>query len=48
MKTFKIASRVVAAWIAAALIFDVVMVYCHFFDQELETKIVKQIDKVIY
>jgi len=48
MKTFKIASRVVAAWIAAALIFDGVMVYCHFFNTELESKIVNQIDKVIY
>lgn len=48
MKTFKIASRIVAAWIAVALLFDAVMVYCHFFNPELESKIVKQIDRVIY
>ena len=48
MKTFKIASRIVGAWIAAALLFDGVMIYCHFANPELEKVIISKIDKVIY
>jgi len=48
MKTFKIASRIVGAWIAAALLFDAVMVYCHFFNPVVEHEIISHIDKIIY
>ena len=48
MKTFKIASRLVGAWIATALLFDAVMVYCHFFNPVVESTIISHIDKLIY
>jgi hypothetical protein len=48
MKAFKIASRIVGAWIAAALLFDGVMIYCHFANPELEDVIISHIDKIIY
>jgi hypothetical protein len=48
MKTFNIAAGIVATFIFCALIFDGVMIYSHFFNEELENLIINKIDKVIY
>ena len=48
MKTYNIAASIVASFIFCALIFDAVMIYTHFFNEELNTKIVNKIDNIIY
>ena len=48
MKTFNIAASIVATFIFCALIFDGVMIYSHFFNEELEGVIINKIDKIIY
>lgn len=48
MKTFKLVYNTVLTFIFGALIFDGLMIYCHFFNTELGSTIIKNIDKVIY
>jgi hypothetical protein len=48
MKTYNIVAGIVATFIFCALIFDGVMVYSHFFNEELENTIINKIDNVIY
>ncbi len=48
MKVFKILSNVTLTFILCALIFDGVMIYSHFFNEELNKTIINNIDKIIY
>ena len=48
MKTFKVLSSITLTFILCALIFDGVMIYSHFFNEELNRAIINNIDKVIY
>jgi hypothetical protein len=48
MKTFKVLSGVTLTFILCALIFDGVMIYTHFFNEEINRTIINNIDKVIY
>lgn len=48
MKTFKVAHKIVAAWLILALTFDATMIYCHFFNPVAGSKIISHIDKIVY
>lgn len=48
MKTYNIIYKTVLTFILCALIFDGVMIYSHFFNEELNKTIINKIDKVIY
>ena len=45
---FNVTSSIVGTFIFCALIFDGVMIYTHFFNEELNIKIVNKIDNIIY
>ncbi len=48
MKTFNVMYKIVLGFIFGALIFDGLMIYTHFFNNELGDVIIKNIDRVIY
>jgi hypothetical protein len=47
-KLYKVLSGATVTFILCALIFDGVMIYTHFFNEELNNTIINNIDKVIY
>ena len=47
-KLYKVLEGATLTFILCALIFDGVMIYSHFFNEELNTTIINNIDKVIY
>jgi hypothetical protein len=47
-KLYKVFASATLTFILCALIFDGVMIYAHFFNEELSNTIINNIDKVIY
>jgi hypothetical protein len=47
-KLYKVLANTTLTFILCALIFDGVMIYTHFFNEELNNTIINNIDKVIY
>ena len=47
-KLYKVFAGATLTFILCALIFDGVMIYTHFFNEELNNTIINNIDKVIY
>jgi hypothetical protein len=48
LNLFNVTASIVGTFIFCALIFDGVMIYSHFFNEELENTIINKIDNVIY
>lgn len=48
MKIFNFLSKVILGFIFGSLIFDGIMVYCHFFNNNLGNMILTNIDSIIY
>jgi hypothetical protein len=47
-KIYNVLASATLTFILCALIFDGVMIYTHFFNEELNNAIINNIDKIIY